>query len=447
MNKIKIINNKNQISALCINETVIPGVNNHKPSIAVLNENEMLLFTLHRHYEEDAHGGPSQVCHTVMYHSYDGGITWGKGKHMPFKGFEASASVIDGVIFVQTHLYPDIFDNDFENCIALLYRSDDNGETWTETRFTPEFFGIKSNTVLCMSRNLVKLPDDSIIGFVWSLGEYQYRVKSMDMGKSWNFDIVEDSDIKFKEGAYRPVMAEAVTFVTPSKRLMAVSRVILSNLSDKNIPYLYNAKPFDTDEGDGMILIESNDFGLTWHAVRGLGYGGMMYPSIVYLDEKRFILTYTLRNATASVGAPYRHVGMQAVMGIEEDDGSFSVDFDNDVIILDDKTPGEVITSEGYGMTNAVSEGILITPCCYAVAKDEYKSMVQSGECFDSADVFNYLFTETGKADAYDGPDVEWWNKSTPEWKKVLIHECAWQVGLIHYKSRVIKWRVEKHEK
>ena len=444
MNKIKTVHDKKQISALCINETIVPGVVNHKPSIAVLNDNEMLLFTLHRHYEEDAHGGPCQVYHTVMYHSYDGGITWGKGKHMPFKGYEASASVIDGIIFVQTHLYPDMFDNNFENCIALLYRSEDNGETWTEMRFTPEFFGINSNIVLCMSRNLIKLPDNSIVGFVWTMGECQYRVRSIDKGKSWSIDIVEDGDIKFKEGAYRPIMAEAVTFITPSKRLMAVARVTLSNLADENIPHLYNAKPFDTDEGDGMLLIESNDFGLTWHAVRGLGYGGMMYPSVVYLDEKRFVFTYTLRSAAASVGAPYRHVGIQAVVGIEEDDGSFSVDFDNDIIILDDKTPVEVMTSDGYGMTNATSEGVLITPCCYAVAKDEYKRMIQNGECFNSADIFYSLYSETGKADAYKGPDVEWWNKATPEWKKVIIHECACQVGLIHYKSRVIKWRVEK---
>lgn len=189
-----------------------------------------------------------------------------------------------------------------------------------------------------MSRNLIKLPDNSIVGFVWTMGECQYRVRSIDKGKSWSIDIVEDGDIKFKEGTYRPIMAEAVTFITPSKRLMAVARVTLSNLADENIPHLYNAKPFDTDEGDGMLLIESNDFGLTWHAVRGLGYGGMMYPSVVYLDEKRFVFTYTLRSAAASVGAPYRHVGIQAVVGIEEDDGSFSVDFDNDIIILDDKT-------------------------------------------------------------------------------------------------------------
>ena len=70
--------------------------------------------------------------------------------------------------------------------------------------------------------------------------------------------------------------------------------------------------------------------------------------------------------------------------------------------------------------------------------------MIQNGECFNSADIFYSLYSETGKADAYKGPDVEWWNKSTPEWKKVIIHECACQVGLIHYKSRVIKWRVEK---
>ncbi len=441
---MKVFNATGTVITGNCSQVKIPGVENHKPSIAILNEKEMLLFTLHRHYEEDAHGGPCTIYHTVMYHSYDGGSTWGKGKHMPFEGYEPSASVIDGVVFVQTHLYPNMFNNDFENCIALLYRSEDNGKTWTETKFTPAFFGINGNPVLCMSRNLIKLPNGSIIGFVWSLEEYQYRVKSVDKGRSWSVDIVDDSNIRFKEGAYRPIMAEAVSFITPSKRLMAVARVTLSNLENERIPHLYHAESFDTDEGDGMLLIESKDFGLTWYAVRGMGYGGMMYPSVVYLDENRFVFTYTLRSSSASIGAPYRHVGMQAVIGTEKEDGSFSVDFDHDIIILDDETPDEVMTSDGYGMTNMNFDGTLLTPCCYAVAKKEYKEMIQSGECFKTPDIFSALYEETGKSDIYKGPDIKWWNEATPEWKKVIIHECACQLGLIRYKSKVLKWKVKE---
>ena len=73
-------------------------------------------------------------------------------------------------------------------------------------------------------------------------------------------------------------------------------------------------------------------------------------------------------------------VGMQAVIGTEKEDGSFSVDFYHDIIILDDETPDEVMTSDGYGMTNMNFDGTLLTPCCYAVAKKEYKEMIQIGE-------------------------------------------------------------------
>lgn len=43
---------------------------------------------------------------------------------MPFWGYEPSVSVIDGVLFVQTHLHPNLFVSN-KACMAILYRSED----------------------------------------------------------------------------------------------------------------------------------------------------------------------------------------------------------------------------------------------------------------------------------------------------------------------------------
>ena len=85
-----------------------------------------------------------------------------------------------------------------------------------------------------------------------------------------------------------------------------------------------------------MLLMESLDDGITWNAVRGVGYMGMMYPSIVFMDDKRFILTYTMRIHGQK---PYPVKGVQAVFGRENEDGTFDFDFENDILIIDDSTP------------------------------------------------------------------------------------------------------------
>lgn len=312
-------------------ECIVPGYENSKPSLGVIDENEMVLFTNHFHYEEKAHGG-RQVFHSVMYRSHDGGQTFGEGQHTPFRGYEASVTVIDGFLFVQTHFFPTETSKN-QNCIGILYRSEDNGETWTETEIDPDFLGLEDKKALiCPTRNLIKLASGAIALFVWGENKFQGRILSWDMGKTWTFTPVYDD---VETCTDRPILCESFTYLTPSGRLMAVTRIDPSAITDTRIPHFRQTEKYDTDQGDGLLLIESKDDGLHWHAVRGLGSRGMMYPSVVYTDDTHFILTYTQR--VSRVDAPYPHSGVQAVFGTEEADGSFTVNFNQDLVILDEK--------------------------------------------------------------------------------------------------------------
>ena len=98
-------------------------------------------------------------------------------------------------------------------------------------------------------------------------------------------------------------------------------------------------------------------------------------------------------------------------------------------------------------MTYMLGDGTLITPYCFAAVTEEYNKIIKSGECYKSDDIYYNLYSRTGKADPEKGPDLDWWRNMSFEWKVVVIHECASQLGLFHYESRVLKWRVEKHEK
>ncbi len=434
MDKLKIFNNKlsGKLEAL-YEEAEVLGMNNSKPSLGVLSDNEMVMFTCHFHYEDAGHGGPYQIKHSVMYRSNDGGKTWGKGEHMPFEGYEPTVTVIDGILFVQTHVHPNIV-NGYSRVVARIYRSDDKGKTWTELKITPQYLGLSEDTGVCPSRNFLKLKDGTIIIYIFCENGFQCRLSSKDKGISWEVTEIKDT---VKRNNQLSIMCEAIVFTTPSDRLMGITRIELSDIADDTIPFVNKREPFDTDEGMGMLLIESKDNGITWDAVRGLGYGAMHYPSVVYLDNETFVLTYTQR--VSRVDNPYPHTGVQAVIGKENPDGSFDVNFDENVIILDDKSPDEVTTSDGFGMTNLLSDGTMITPYCYAVMEKEYEKMIKSEECFKTDDVFYDYYIRCGKT-----PDMEWWRRSVPEWKRVIIHECAVQLKLCNYKTNVMRWKINK---
>ena len=441
-NKKQKVHNAKLLKDEFLNGTIAEagGIEDLKPSLGIINEKEMIMFTNHFHYEQDAHGGLSQIVHSVMYRSFDGGETWGKGKHTPFLGFEPSVTVIDGILFVQTHLLPNIFTTN-KVCLGNIYRSEDKGETWTRTEITPEFLGdCPKDVENCPNRNFLKLPDGSIIIFVTCTMEdrmFAYRMRSVDKGLSWEID-----KVRYADDTGWNHLIEAVTFITPSGRLMAIGRVDWSWLQGLDVPYkVKRDKNHEIDTSTAMLLIESHDDGLTWEAVRGLGYEAMMYPSIVYLDKERFILTYTMRDSRFKT--PYPHMGVQAVLGREKSDGGFEIDFEHDIIILDDRTPECAPQTEGFGMTQLLPDGSLITPYSYREVLPEWEKSLTNGE-YKTDGLFQEFYVRSGKARYGEKVDVSWWRNVSDTLKRLLTDQYAMVLRMIFFKTQVLKWRIEE---
>ena len=440
--KIKVFHPE-RLRSVIGEESFPGGLHDTKPSLGILDERRMVLFTCHHAPEEYAHDalrsgrGPGAM-HTVMYRSGDAGRTWGNGMHMPFLGYEPSVTVIGSILLVQTHYHQKLrrFES-AENCIAYLYRSDDAGRTWRETKIDSAFLGEDfSNQTICCSRNFVLL-DGMILIFV-NAGRKTFRLSSVDRGLSWKIDSVH---INIENTGTVSAMCEAFSYLTPSGRFLALGRVAWDCIPDQKIPYRpENDGSFDTDNGTGLLMMESKDSGLTWEAVRGIGYGGMMYPSVFYFDPQRFLFTYTKR---LPGGKPYPHMGVQAITASENVDGGFLFDFDRDVIILDDKTPDYVFSGSGFGTTQRLEDGSFITPYSYRVMTERFEDIMKHEKYLTDESIFLDYCTRSGNVRYGEKPDIRWWRNSTKEWKKVIICEYGELLTETWCPTHVLRWKME----
>ncbi len=418
----------------------VGGTHDLKPSLGFFNEKEMVLFTHHFHYEQDAHGAPKQFTHSVMFRSEDGGKTWGRGKHNPFNGLEACITVVDGVMLVTRGEY--------------IHRSEDRGETWENTEITTDMLpGCIKDCGLCTSRNFVKMSDGSIIVFVNAVRSgtdlfekdqwYEtYRLRSTDLGKTW-----EAEQVTYVDYHGFNLLTEAFSYVTPSGRLMAVGRVIWAHLKDMDIPHKVVQEDFDElDTITGMVMLESKDQGITWEVVRGLGYLTMMYPSVAYVDDHHFVLTYTARGV--QVPRPYPHMGVQAVIGTEHSDGTIEIDFDHDIIIIDDRTPDCAPQTEGFGLTQKLPDGSLITPYSFREIIPSWEKVLSTDEYKTDA-VFLEAYIRSGcqwmgEGNHMNGADhvPYWWRDMNDDMKRVMVDQYSMRLGRIFFKTQVLKWTI-----
>ncbi len=433
----------------------IAGDDDIKPSIAVINDREMIMFTHHFHpeygshysLEQDQKNRYSKMTHTIMYRTEDGGETWQCCGHMPFHdGVEASATVIDGVIYVQTHEFANIY-ADHDVIIDRIFCSEDKGYSWYETRIDQAYLGTKPKATMCPDRNFIKLKDGSVAVFVSVNNEgdaYTVRMTTTDHGRTWDQVRIVERGVYTPDYPLNPLL-EAFFFRTPkTKRLMAVSRVVWSKFTPEQLRQIPHSvgqdKDPDIDALTGMLLLESKDEGLSWDPVRGLGYLGMMYPSLVYTSDEEFVFSYTVRSNTTRT--PYPHMGLQAVLGRELPDGSFEFDFEHDVIVIDDRTPDYSENGSAYGSTEILSDGSFITPYSYRVNTPNFDKILRDGGVNDE-EVFKHYLAKTRMIRDH-GITLECYRNASYDLRRHLLTLMAGDRLDSYCLTEVLKWKLER---
>ncbi len=421
----------------------LEGNYNYKPNIGVMPDGEMLMITLHEHYEEACMGGRYTI-HTVMYRSRDDGRSWSRGEHLRFFGHEPSITIIDGVVFILTHFCSnpghdfEVFaDEDY--IYDMLYRSTDGGHTWEEMPLKYEMFEGAVKADMAYTRNIFRLTDGRLF-LGMSVGNLDYACFSEDLGLTWQPIKADIRGFDYRDNYPWGAFGESVVFYSPSGRLMMLSRMDLAYAQfDPPLPFAQTMKKTGLDRFDGEILFESTDGGVTWHPLRAVGFPGLMYPGVVNLPDGRLLVNYTVRELPPEgTGAVHPRIGVQAVLVEERDDGFMDFSMEQDLIIIDDKTPGCLTSGGGFGRTVLLEDGTLVTP---------YSSLWVDGEVVRMAENKEYLNPEVfNKYGAMVVPPVTYESCSESEEMLRFSFAAIWAYNQLMNKAairtEVVRWRL-----
>ncbi|MCH2129315.1 MAG: glycoside hydrolase [Pirellulaceae bacterium] len=338
----------------------------YKPCIAKLSDGQLILTAFH----SSQNGGVPQE-YVFLHRSHDGGETWSERERLDLYGREPYFSLVaDGSLLVTTHLLKRARGNDEGYVQSFLYRSIDAGKSWQPNRIRwQDIPGAREKAWIHTSRNALQLHDGTILVGVSAKGGPDVLWKSQDGGESWAaqscaFEGVDPSKL------WWPFWAETFLWQTPSGDLIGLWRV-----DQKTFPMSSgDVSKATTDQHERLIVFRSTDGGAHWTREKELGsVEGEMYPSILRLQDGRLLLTYTVRAAVASHQVP---LGVRAVLGVESDDG-FRFDFENDIIMLDTKTPQQegMHSGGGFGPTVQLDDGSLVT--AYSYRSEDTKHQVE----------------------------------------------------------------------
>jgi hypothetical protein len=325
----------------------------YKPCIARLPDGELLLTAFHQHKRD----GNKVMEQTLLFRSRDGGRTWSTAEKLDLLGREPYLTVLkDGTIFITGHLLQQDVRNEWGYTTGFLHRSTDRGKTWQTTRIESEV--IKPKASNHTSRNVLELADGSLLlGVDYDGGGGPYFAwRSNDRGATWDkTQRCEPRDFKSIYGFFG---GETWLWQAHSGKVWALVRVDSNELPIKGRPIKAG-----NDQADHFILFSSSDGGKTFDRIRDFGDYGEMYLSLLRLNDKRLLLTFTVRDLKPPLG-------VRALLGTETDD-SFEFDFAHDRLQLDTKTPIGKPQGGGFGPTVQLDDDTLVTSYSYRDKDDK----------------------------------------------------------------------------
>jgi hypothetical protein len=319
----------------------------YKPCLAKLPSGELLLTAFHQYQKE----GNKIMEQTLLFRSQDGGRTWSPPERPDLLGREPYLTVLeDGTVFLTGHLLAADVRNQWGYTTGFLHRSTDGGRVWQSIRVESE--AIKPNATNHTSRNVLPLADGSLLlGVDYGGGGGPYFVwRSADGGKTW--DKTQRCQPKDFQSQYGFFGGETWLWQARSGKIWALARVDSTELPIKDRPIQAG-----NDQSDHFILFSSADGGKTFDRIRDFGDYGEMYMSLVRLQDKRLLLTFTVRDLKPPLG-------VRALFGAETDDG-FEFDFAHDRLMLDARTPLGKPQGGGFGPTVQLQDGALVTSYSY----------------------------------------------------------------------------------
>jgi len=318
----------------------------YKACIARMPDGELLLTAFRQHILE----GNKILEQMLLFRSHDGGKSWSMPEELNLPGREPYLTVLpDGTIFITCHLLSQDIRNKWSYTCGFLHRSTDRGHTWESIRIESE--GIKPNASGLSTRNVLKLANGTLIlGVDYTGGNGPYFIwRSTDNGRTWDkTQKCTPNDFQSENSFFS---GETWIWQARSGKIWALVRV-----NSDEIPIKGHPIKGKNDESDHFIIYSSSDNAKTFDRINDFGDYGEMYMSLLRLQDKRLLLTFTVRDLNPPLG-------VRAIPGVETDD-SFTFDFAHDRIMLDTKT-GSRNQGGGFGPTVQLDDGTLVTSCSY----------------------------------------------------------------------------------
>ena len=332
----------------------------YKPSLGLMPDGELLLTAFHQHKKP----GNKVLEQTLLFRSRDGGKTWSKSEPLDLLGREPYLTVLrDGTIFITGHLLANDVRNRHGYIHGYLHRSTDRGQTWETIRIpasrSQAELGNEKQAANHTSRNVLEMPDGTLylgVDYDGGGGPY-YFWRSKDNGKTW------DKDRKCEPVGFKSVYGffGGETWLWPARsgKIWALVRVDSNEYPIQGRPKIKAGN----DQSDHFVLYSSKDEGKTFQRVADFGDYGEMYMSLLRLQDRRLLLTFTVRDL-------HPPLGVRALVGAETDDG-FQFDFAKDRLLLDTRTPNGKSQGGGFGPTVQLADGTLVTSYSYRGADDK----------------------------------------------------------------------------